>query len=172
MCAITRSEDAMEYCPSFAKRLRRFGGFAAGGALVLLFLKPVLIVFLMVSACAAVGFVVWLPMHTVFFGRRATCHATWERSREWRHRAIAKLRAQRQRCEMVAQSVGDMLDRWARVVWAAFVEITSGTVTGILIGVALNVGEAAVGLGALLGGLIGTSIVLARRWQAGYEPEA
>jgi hypothetical protein len=117
--------------------------------------KPLLTVALMVLAFALVGFLLWLPIHSLVFGRQAPVRQGLDQGQALSRRALTGLR------------IG-----WARVAgWAvalapAALEIVSGAVLGSLL-VWAHIGQRAetesLGFGALAGAAVGGLVVLARR---------
>jgi len=153
----------MELCPGLARFLRRLTGLTVGGALVLLLAKPIVIFLMTVAACATVGFLVWLPLHIVLFGRHRVLRGAWERGRRWGNRLETRLRAARSRCKGVKLKIGDAVEHYLHAVRDAVLEIACGSAVGILVAVAMDIGETQVAVGALLGAAAGAGVVLGRR---------
>jgi hypothetical protein len=156
----------MESCPSLTGVLRRLTCLTIGGALILLFAGPLLTLLVMVAVCAAVGFLVWLPVHTALFGR----HGVWRHALEHGKRCQACLEmawtSGQRRWTATAQRLSSAMGRWLQVVREMVLETACGALVGTLVEVLSDAGGSGTGLGALLGAAAGAGVALGRRSKA------
>jgi hypothetical protein len=158
----------MELCPRFGRFVRRFVGLTIFGAMVLLFAGPILALLIPMTACAAIGFLVWLPVHTLVFGHRGAWRRVHERGRRCRELLQSRARAVQCRCKAAAHIINNIVERWLQGMRQFLLEMTCGALVGILVALATDAGEPEVALAALLGAAAGTAIVLSR-WRGSVE---
>jgi hypothetical protein len=152
----------MQLRPGFGRFVRRFVGLTLFGAMVLLFAGPILALLIPATACAAVGFLVWLPMQTVVCGRQGALRRVHEHGRRCRE-LLQRARAVGSRCKATAHRINTLGERWVNVVRQTMLEMTCGAVIGILAALATDAAELEAALAALLGATAGIAVVLSRR---------
>jgi hypothetical protein len=134
---------------------------AALGFVAVQFAKPLLTVTVTVLVFALVGFLLWLPLHTLVFRRRAPLRQSFDQSRELSRQALAGLRHGCTR-----------LGEWAAVLAPMLLEVASGLVLGGLLVWAYSgqqVEQESLALGAAAGAVCGVLVVAARRRPTGVE---
>ncbi len=139
----------MGSCPTISGLLRRLTSWTIAGCLLLLFAGPILTVLITLAMCAAVGLLVWLPMHIFIFGSHCA----------WRQRLEFALDAGRAKLSQAIKNVRELFLPAAREV---LLELICGLVVGTLMGLAAGVGEAGTVIAALLGAAVGAAVVLSR----------
>jgi hypothetical protein len=153
----------MESCQHFSTFLKRLVGFAVGGVLVLLLLKPLLIMLMAVAAWTVIGFLFWLPLHAAIFGRQGVWLDCWDRY--WRRveRLKPAINEVKGRCEATANRIGTAVHDSLLLARDALAEVAAGSVVGAVLALAMDVPEMETAIGALLGGAVGGCVALGRR---------
>ena len=117
----------METCPSLACLLKRFIFLALAGCALLLFAKAILAILVMLVAFAIIGLLVWLPLHTLFFGRHNAWRIICEQMKLWRRPLEITLK-------VTGSQFRAAMGRW----FSGLLEVVSGAVVAILVAGAAN----------------------------------
>ncbi len=153
----------MESSLTFGRFVRNLLLLAGLGFLVVVFSGPVLAVAGMVLSFALIGFLLWLPMHTLVFGRRAPLRQTLDRSRELSAQALAGVGAGCRQVGRVRRHLGAQLRAGVVAVSPLLLEVGCGAVLGVLLVWAYGGAKAepeTFTAGALAGAVVGALIVV------------
>jgi hypothetical protein len=165
---IAHCEVAMELCFGLGKFVRRFIGLSIFGAMVLLFAGPILAILIPLTACAAVGFLLWFPVQAVVLGRRGVWQRVHERKCRYRELLRSRVAIVRGRCKFAAERISNLVDRWLHRARQMSLEMMCGALVGILLALATEATEPEIGLAALVGSAAGATVVLSR-WGGSVE---
>src|SRR2546430_13817991 len=126
-------EVRMETCPILTGLLKRLAGFTVAGFAVVILAGPILSALVTLGVFALIAFLLWLPLHTAFFGPHSAWRSTCEGSKQWRRRMAACVRSADGRCHAFGTRVMEFV-RW---VWPPLkrmsVEGFSGAAVAILV---------------------------------------
>jgi hypothetical protein len=144
--------DSCLFLPAWVKRLT---GFGLVGATVVLFVGPLLAALAEITVCVAIGFLMWLPLHTVFVGP----HCPWKRAhrggRQWQRRLASCYDVLQMQCRTSKTAVG----AWWPVAQSMMREGFSGAICGGMLMAVAGFQEgplvAAVLAGAVAGAVLG-----------------
>jgi len=139
--------------------LKRLTGFVAAGFAVIVLAGPLLGILVTLTTFALVGFLLWLPLHTVFFGPCSAWRSTCEGSKRWRQHVAGGVRSSADCYHAFGMRVGQFAGwAWPRVKRVS-VEAFCGAALGVLIvaltGAKEGAAVAAVATGLVAGGLLG-----------------
>jgi hypothetical protein len=160
----------MESCAWRASFIKRLAGFTLAGGVVVVFAKPIFLALLAATACAVIGFLAWLPAHTVFVGRHSAWRRACDRGRHWPGQLAVWCQPLDHGCRAGLRRVCEAGRRWLPVVGAVLLESVSGAVLGGLVSAVGGAREMA-GPAVLLGAAAGAAVGVRRRAEAG-PPEA
>jgi hypothetical protein len=149
----------MESCLSFSCMVKRLTGFAVAGAAVILLAGPLLTIAVAISVCVLVGFLLWLPLHTVFVGPQSTWKNACDGGRRWRRRAFGCCGLVGRQCRYAGTQLTELVAGWLPVVGGTLREgVCGGIVGGLVVGGAgLKDSAAAIAIlaGCVLGIVVG-----------------
>jgi len=150
---------------SIGRLVLRIGSLALFGFLAITFAGAILTLASVVLFFALIGFVLWLPMHTLVFGPKATWRPKLDRGTALCrhglsalggvcHASVNRVRAARQTIRGTASFLG-----------VALVEMLSGALVGVLLMSTVRDANAgpSIALAAGVGACAGLLVVLARR---------
>jgi hypothetical protein len=149
------SEVPMESCLSFSCMVKRLTGFAVAGAVIILLAGPLLTLMAAIGVCVLVGFLVWLPLHTVFVGPHSTWKNACDGGRRWRGRAVGCCGMAGRHCRQVGTQMTEWVAGWLPVIGGMLREGTCGAILGVLAAVVAGLQESAAVATVLTGCLLG-----------------
>jgi hypothetical protein len=138
--------------------LRRFFCCTAAGAGVVIFAKPLVLMAVVVGVCAAIGFLLWLPLRTVF----AVGRNPWQKACGYGRRWLDPVR---HKCRQTADIIRNLVERTTPVVSGLLLEGVSGAVVALVLAVAVGAHNKAIPAAALSGALAGALLALTRSRQ-------
>jgi hypothetical protein len=148
----------MDSCLSFTCVLKRLTGVFLVGAVFLLLAGPLLTVFAVVGVCVLIGFVIWLPLHTVFVGPQSTWRNACDGGRRWRRGMVGGCALVGRHCISTGAKVGQIFEGWWPVVSATIREGVCGGLVGVLVVVLAGLQDAAGAAAILTGCLLGIAV--------------
>jgi hypothetical protein len=151
-------------CLTLSRFVRRFLGYTAAGAGVVLLAKPLVITAVVIGVCATVGFLMWLPLRGAVAVHNATWHSVCGRGRRW-------LEPVGHKCRQANQAACTFIERAAPVVSSVLLEGLSAAVVAVVLALAAGArpprASPVVPVAALCGALAGGLLVFARKRREG-----
>ena len=149
----------MESCAILLGCVKRLTGFTVAALAIVVLAGPILGIVVTLGVFALIGFLLWLPLHTVFCGPHSSWRSTCEGAKKWRRHMAACVRSTDDRCHAFGVRVADFVRWcWPRVRRVG-VEAFCGAAVGVLIVVLTGAQEApavaAVAVGLTAGALLG-----------------
>jgi hypothetical protein len=150
----------MESCVSLTCVVKRLTYLALAGLGVVVLAGPILTVAALVGTFALIGFLVWLPLHTVFVGPQSTWKNACDGSRRWGRRVGGCCGMVGRNCRCVGTKVVEMAEGWWPLVGGAIREGLGGALVGILVVVLAGLHEAPAVAAVLAGAMVGIAVGL------------
>ncbi len=163
----------MDTKPSLFQIVRKVFLLALFGLLAITLVGPILSIVLVILSFALIGFLFWLPIRFLIYGREGALRNSWQNVRAVARRGGYAVGAVWYGTLRVGRDLHESLRGTASVIGAVLLETLSGAIVGILLVTtcwpqhALTPG--AVVLAGLLGALAGVLVVISRARRPG-EP--
>jgi hypothetical protein len=158
----------MDSSPTQNRFLRRFLGCTAGGAAVVIFAKPLIILTVVVGVFATIGFLLWMPLRAVMVGPQRSWQSVCGQGRRW-------LNPMGQKCRRATTTLRAAVQRATPLVSHVLLEGVSGAVVALMLTVAAEAHTAkkspVVLVAALSGAGAGSLLALAHRRRTGENTD-
>jgi len=151
---------------NFGRLLRNLVWLALLGFMAVVFAGPVVSAVALILAFALVGFLLWLPLHTLVLGRRAPLRHSFDCGRSASVRVLVGLGAGCRLADQMRRRLGEVIWGLASVAGPMLLEVTSGMVLGGLLVWAYEgpkEDSEAMPLGIFAGMIAGVLVVWSRR---------
>jgi hypothetical protein len=154
------NEVVMDSSISLSLLIRRLIGFAVAGFAVIVLAGPLLTIAAMIGMCVLIGFVLWLPLHTVFVGPQSTWKNACDGGRRWRHRALGCCGIVGRQCRSVGVGATSLVAACWPVVSGTVREGACGAISGGLVVMVAGLKGPAAAAAVLTGGALGVLVGL------------
>jgi hypothetical protein len=163
----------VESKPGFCQIMRKVCLLAVFGLLAITLAGPILSLFFVVLSFALIGFLFWLPIHLLIYGKDGAVRDSLNRCCAIMRRGGHVTGAVWHGTIHLGRELHEALRGTASVLGAVLLETLSGAVVGLLLAATCWPHQAAngdaLGMGASLGALTGLLVVLSR-WRRAAEP--